>query len=132
MRKLIIAIFLFSAVFQAQAQEAPLLAKIQYGETLFVKGLNIEFEKVISDSRCPEGVACVRAGEAKVLVNIYDGLELLESKEMNFYPSSVINKMKPILFKGENILINALSLSPYPEVHHRIPEKMYCLDIAIY
>ena len=109
-----------------------MLAKIQYGETLFINGYDIEFEKVISDSRCPDGVTCIRAGEAKILVNIYKGEELIESKELFFYPSSVVNKMKPILFKSEDILIKTLNLSPYPEVHHRIPEKMYCLDIAIY
>jgi hypothetical protein len=132
MKKLTILLALSFAVLQSYAQEAPLLAKIQYGETLFVNGYVIEFEKVISDSRCPDGVTCIRAGEANILVNIYKSEELIESKELFFYPSSVVNKMKPILFKGENILINALNLSPYPEVHHRIPERMYCLDIAIY
>ena len=132
MKKVIIVFLLLFAVFQTHAQESPLLAKIQYGETLFINGYDIEFKKVLSDSRCPDGVTCIRAGEANILVNIYKGDELIASKEIFFYPSSVINKMKPILFKSEDILINALSLSPYPEVHHRIPEKMYCLDIAIY
>ena len=132
MKKVIIVFLLSFAVFQTQAQEPPLLAKIQYGETLFINGYDIEFEKVISDSRCSDGVTCITAGEAKVLIHIFKGETLLESKEIFFYPSSVINKMKPILFKSEDVLINALSLSPYPEVHHRIPEKMYCLDIAIY
>lgn len=132
MKKVIIVFLLSFAVFQTHAQEPPLLAKIQYGETLFINGYDIEFAKVISDSRCPDGVTCITAGEAKVLIHIFKGETLLETKEVFFYPSSVINKMKPILFKSEDILINALSLSPYPEVHHRIPEKMYCLDLAIY
>ena len=132
MKKVIILLILSFAVFQTYAQEPPVLAKIQYGETFLINGYAIVFKKVISDSRCPEGVACIRAGEAKILVNIFKSEELLESKELVFYPSDVINKMKPILFKGEGILINALNLSPYPEVQHRIPEKMYCLDIAVY
>lgn len=115
----------------SNAQETPTYAKIQYGESLTIDGLTIEFEKVISDSRCPEGVECVQAGEAKILVHILKGDALIETKEMTFYSSDVMLKMKPILFKNEAMVINALRLSPYPEVHHRIPEKMYCMDIAI-
>lgn len=118
--------------FYVHAQDVSSLAKIQYGESLYINGYTIEFEKVISDSRCPEGVTCIRAGEAEILINIYEGENLVETKKLIFYPSSVIHKMNQILLKGEDILINALNLSPYPEVHHRIPEKMYCLDIAIH
>ena len=132
MKKFIFLLILCYGAFQAHAQDASYLAKIQYGESLFINGYTIEFEKVISDSRCPEGVTCITAGKAKILINIFNEEHLVESKEMTFYPSTVINKMKPILFKGEGIQIDALNLSPYPEVHHRIPEKMYCLDIAIY
>ncbi|MBT8260416.1 MAG: hypothetical protein HKO92_10300 [Flavobacteriaceae bacterium] len=131
MKKNILLYFLIIASLQGFTQATPNLAKIQYGETLFVNGLSIEFVKVISDSRCPEGVTCVRAGEAKILINIYQEDNLIESKELIFYPSGVTNTSDDILFNGDGLIINALSLSPYPEVHHRIPEKMYCLDIEI-
>lgn len=131
MKNFLLFFFLTFGLLNSYAQDTPTLAKIQYGETLFVNGLSIEFVKVISDSRCPEGVTCVRAGEAKILIKIFQEDSLIETKELIFYPSGVTNRSNAILFKGDGLFINALSLSPYPEVHHRIPEKMYCLDIEI-
>ena len=80
MKKLTILLALSFAVLQSYAQEAPLLAKIQYGETFLINGYAIVFKKVISDSRCPEGVACIRAGEAKILVNIFIFLIHIQTK----------------------------------------------------
>ena len=36
------------------------------------KDLSFKIEKIISDSRCPEDVQCVRAGEVKLTVGVYD------------------------------------------------------------
>lgn len=113
-----------------QAQEAH-IAKLQYGQIFTIENYDVEFVKVISDSRCPDGADCKRAGEAKILVNIFKNGDLLESKELVFHASGVVNKKAMTLFKSEDISIIGLRLMPYPEVHHRIPEKMYCLEIQI-
>ena len=38
---------------------------------------DVKFKKVITDSRCPKNVMCVRAGEAYVLVSIYKNSHFL-------------------------------------------------------
>src|SRR5262245_40888783 len=34
------------------------------------EGLNVEFDSVVEDSRCPKGVSCIWAGNAKVLLKV--------------------------------------------------------------
>jgi hypothetical protein len=130
MKKIVLALTLMFGLYFVQAQEA-FIAKVQYGQLFTVDNYDVEFVKVISDSRCPSGVDCIRAGEAKVLVNIFENGELLTSKELIFHASGVINKNAMTLLKSEDIVIEGLRLIPYPEVHHRIPEKMYCLEIQV-
>ena len=130
MKNIFLALTFFLGVISIQAQESKVV-KIQYGQKFNINNFDVEFLKVVSDSRCPNGVDCIRAGEAKVLVNIYKNDDLLETKELVFNASGVINEKTMTLFKSENILIQGLRLMPYPEVHHRIPKHMYCLEIQV-
>ena len=40
--------------------------RLARGETAQVEDLTVRFAQVVEDSRCPMGVYCIRAGEAKV------------------------------------------------------------------
>lgn len=40
--------------------------RLPRGESAQVDGLSIRFAQVVEDSRCPLGVQCIRAGEAKI------------------------------------------------------------------
>ncbi|WP_188373309.1 hypothetical protein [Winogradskyella haliclonae] len=44
---------------------------IGINQVLDFDGIEIQFKKVIKDSRCPKSVMCVRAGEAEVLVSVF-------------------------------------------------------------
>ena len=45
------------------------------------KNYEIKFKKVITDSRCPKSVICVRAGEAEVLVSVYRNGDFVEDRK---------------------------------------------------
>jgi hypothetical protein len=51
--------------------------------------LRIQFAGVVEDSRCPAGVACIWAGQAKVRLNVHDAaaivaVEILEGGQLTF------------------------------------------------
>jgi len=56
----------------AAAQSVPLgqTFPLKVGQSITVEadGLEVVFERVVSDSRCPRGVQCIRAGEATISV----------------------------------------------------------------
>lgn len=66
--------------------------------------LNIEFVKVLEDSRCPEDVDCVWAGSAKVQIKVSKGKSAAQVIELN-------TNLEPtfITFQGYKIEITGLT-----------------------
>ncbi len=95
-----------------------------------MEGVTIRFAKVV-DSRCPKQVMCVRAGEAKVWVEIYKGGKYISKKEIQFSASGFISAEMAQLFNSENLIVSGLALSPYPEVPNGLIEKDYTLNVSV-
>ena len=109
---LILSIFFFFGISHAQPNSlaAPQIAiKVPLGETVVLGDVSITFEKVIEDSRCPEGVQCVWAGNAKILVKVSHDGGTSNEKIVLFE-----NGKQPTLFEDEKKLYRALQLNPYP------------------
>ncbi len=127
MKLLFLAFFFsFSATLQAQS-----VANLNYGTTLAIDEIDIEFVKVIEDSRCPKNVNCVRAGKAVVLVNVYVHGNFIEEKRLEFYPSGFNNQSATTLFKTDGLRISGLNLSPYPIATTKTLKEDYYLELAI-
>lgn len=113
-------LFFFLGSFCLSAQKADtihvrspkIVHKLKPGKMVSFGDKSIEFIKVISDSRCPREVTCVWAGEATVLVGIYENGKLIERKEVTLQPRKEILE----LFSANNKLISAYSLDPYPKI----------------
>lgn len=111
-----------------------------YGQTQTVTTLN--FEEIVAiddielqlisviDSRCPKNVSCIRAGEAKVVVEVFKSGKFLKQQTLTFYPNS-INKNTNALYTSSEINISGLQLFPYPEGPEKINEKDYVLELII-
>lgn len=93
--------------------------KIMHGEMLDFGSTQIKFKEVISDSRCPKDVSCVRAGEGKALIEIYKKGILDSKKEVTF---SSIKKQLEIV-NTQFLKVNAMLLQPYPESTSVIKDK---------
>ena len=127
MRLLYIAFFfIFSATLQAQS-----IANLNYGTTLAIDEVDIEFVKLIEDSRCPKNVNCVRAGKAVVLINIYIHGTFVEEKRLEFYPSGFNIEATTTLFNDGGLRIIGLNLSPYPLAATKTSKEDYYLELAI-
>lgn len=53
--------------------DKPFTLKLGAAESIDGEGLRIQFERVVSDSRCPKGVQCIRAGEAVIQIAVMRG-----------------------------------------------------------
>lgn len=99
---------------------------INTGEVLKFGGKAVKFKKVISDSRCPTGVTCIWAGEAKILIEFFEngksqGERLIRNTKVpiaEFFNSDILN-------------IRGFTLSPYPNVDKRINPEEYRISLRI-
>lgn len=104
--------------------------KVPLGQYYFNEQTNIKFVKVLVDSRCPKNVNCVRAGEAKVLVAIYDNDTFVSNKELVIDASGIILKPNNVALTNELFSIYAVGLYPYPVSGLSIEQKDYVLELG--
>jgi hypothetical protein len=83
---------------------------LKAGEENILDGgrIQVRFESVLSDSRCPRGVRCIRAGEAKVQVWVKEGSDPGRSHVVAG-PAAVF---VPV---SGSYSVRMKSLDPYPE-----------------
>ncbi len=87
--------------------------------------LEIRFEKVLADSRCPKGVTCIWAGEVRCLLKIQDkktwnDLVIVEPGPTN-PPSLIINRDYKLFYH----------IQPYPEAGKEITPDEYRLILKV-
>ena len=120
--------------FVAGAQEAEITvysAKTYLGESFNFKDKKIVFKEVLEDSRCPDDVTCIWAGEAKILVEIVEGNKSLGTKIISLRSNAVTNAPGLASFFNEDVKIKFLSLSPYPKTSRKIKASDYQLKLKI-
>ncbi len=72
--------------------------------------LTIEFVSVLEDSRCPVGVDCVWAGNAKVQIKISKGKAAAQIFELN-------TGLEPKIITFQGYRIELVSLNPVPKAN---------------
>jgi len=132
MKYLSILIFIVFGFTQVSAQEnAPVLAKVMFTETVSIEDISINFVDVISDSRCPKNVSCIWAGEVKILIAISKEGQLIEKKEVVFSGAGVVNEKDHLLYTSNNLRILCLGILPYPITPDNIPNTNYYMEIQV-
>lgn len=96
------------------------------GDQLQFGKRSVLFKEVVADSRCPKGATCIRAGEAKVLVEFYLNGEMLGEKVITGEEVRTIE-----VFKNRNIELSGFQLEPYPDITKKIFPEEYTLTISI-
>ncbi len=130
--KPIIAALLFCMLsFTPEAQELnKTISKLNFEEAVTIDNIKIKLVKIISDSRCPKNVSCIRAGEAKILVDVFKDGKLLKQQQLIFYPTE-IDENDTTLYISDTLKISGLNLLPYPDGIEKIKDKNYYLELAI-
>jgi hypothetical protein len=129
--KIIIPFLLF---FTMLTYAQPPKAKIHYfsvsqKECVKKKGYRLQLKTVVSDSRCPEGVTCVWAGEAQIVVSVYKDKKFLQDETLTLSSRHMQeNAAWFTKYTGKNVA--HVSLLPYPK--EGIPNnlKTYYLKIG--
>lgn len=134
MKYLILFGFLiFSISLSAQDKESTRLysSVLQSGEQLFFGDKTIRFKEVISDSRCPKDVTCVWAGEAKVLIEIFENGKRMSEKLVVISPN--ITDKIPLKFSAGNgiYFIYSFKLFPYPGTDSKKDRMNYRLELQV-
>lgn len=145
MKITLIILALFHSVFLVD-QEDPELQKYNIhqkilcsGDTMELGAKRIKFKKVVSDSRCPNGVTCIWAGEVQVLIEFYEDGELKGEKVISGSNIS-IGKNEVVagtdisiaeFFNAKGLKIKGIEVLPYPQANRKISPEEYSLNLEI-
>ncbi len=137
MKNILIAFLFISSIGFAQdstivkAETPKIVSKLAFGETLQFNDIEIEFVAVLSDSRCPKNVTCIRAGEAVVLVAIFKNGKKIEQKKLVFTPTSYLQNRIGNLFASKDLNISGFNISPYPVAGTETNPEDYYLQLEV-
>jgi hypothetical protein len=135
MKKSVLFLFIFisSLVFA----QSPKSQKVKYIKVIQKvcsnqKGVQLVLKEVLSDSRCPEGVRCIWAGEIKVVVSVYEGKKLVKEEELVISEKNdEINKeffMKYLPPSQKNI--KSINVVPYPKEVVKVDPTVYFIKLG--
>jgi hypothetical protein len=121
MRQLLVITALFLSTYLL-AQDS---IKIKQGNSIPKKGFHLQLKNVYDDSRCPEGVTCIWAGEVSVTIVVYKNKKLVEEKKLTLNSK---NKEANSKWFSNYLPKNPkeIDVSPYPKQGQTInPQKYY-------
>ncbi|MDT4895722.1 MAG: hypothetical protein QOH25_799 [Acidobacteriota bacterium] len=101
--------------------------EVRFGQLVSIKkeGLKISFKDVAEDSRCPTGVECIWAGNAKIVVFIKNNRRRAYTIKLN---TGVEPKQDNFIMKYD---IKLVSLSPYPKKGAIIMKSDYVATLVV-
>jgi hypothetical protein len=99
---------------------------LKAGSQAIVKeaGLKITFVELVEDSRCPEGVTCIWAGNGRIKVSVRKGGHNSVSFELN-----TMTEPKSFAYRGYEILL--VRLAPYPKNNVEIRKRDYVATLKV-
>ncbi len=133
MKQFIYLLLIFSPIFlkaqdtNKKAKTPQIVTKLKIGKKANFGNKSIHFIKVLEDSRCPKGVSCVWAGQAKILIGLYENDTLLEEKEI-LIKAPIKSKE---LLKSLEKTVYSHNLSPYPINSEKIDPSNYYLELLV-
>ena len=100
---------------------------LSIGEGAFIIGENLQvrFEEVIEDSRCPRGVTCVWAGRVTCVIELR---HTSSSYRMVLTESGLTNEYSGERYEGYDLTFH---VTPYPEAGKKITKDTYRLHLII-
>ena len=100
--------------------------EIRVGEWVTIEGerLRVTFDHVAEDSRCPEGVNCIWAGNAKVKLKLRKGRRRSSMLTLNTGVDP-----KQAAYRGYEVKL--VKLDPYPKEKRRIRRRDYVATLVV-
>jgi hypothetical protein len=100
--------------------------EVRQGKERKVDGsdLKISFLSVVDDSRCPEGVKCIWAGNAKVRMSARNSKDECAEFELN-------TNLQPVAYHFGKYTITLENLSPYPSLKGEMKPRDYTATVVV-
>jgi len=100
--------------------------KLKVGQEVRLKAerVKVRFASVVEDSRCPEGVDCIWAGNAKVSLVLEREGGARRVVELN-------TNVEPKTAAAEGYEVRLTNLSPYPQAEKKIDPKQYAATLVV-
>jgi hypothetical protein len=127
-------IFLLSTIgisAQDSAEVKTHTSVVQQGEHFTFGEKSLLFKEVISDSRCPENVTCIWAGEAKILLEVFENGVRLGEKILIVQPTTVETIPLEFFKRKDGYLLTAFNLQPLPQQCATKSPKNYSLELRV-
>lgn len=120
----LLSFLFFSLTFFAQSE-----IKITSKKCNPKTGYGFQITKVFDDSRCPEGVTCIWAGEVSAVLKVYKNKKFFELKTLTF---NAKNKEENFNWfaKYFSKKIKSIAINPYPKEGQIIKFKNQYISIA--
>jgi len=128
---ILIPVIIFGQNIQTSNDSTILVSKLNYKKSISIEDINLKFEEVLSDSRCPKDVECVWAGEAKVLIEIYQNGHIDIRKEIIIDVKGILNDASNLIYASNTIKVYATGLYPYPTTSQKKDLETYYLEISV-
>ncbi len=96
--------------------------ELKYGQKIVFEqdGVTVKFDKVLMERRCPTGVTCVWAGNAKIAI-LFNKNSINLNTHYDLQDEVVISDYK----------IKLISLFPYPHVNKKIEKEEYVVTLKV-
>lgn len=123
--------FLFAIFSMSCSQKKATVKKVEIISQQIVakEGKQVVIKKVSNDSRCPEGVNCIWAGEIEIVFSIYNNNKFEKDSSVKISP--MLQKENIEWFSKFYLLrtIKEIVVLPYPKEGTLINPKEYIVEI---
>jgi hypothetical protein len=128
---LLVLFVFFSPLFAQQSRKAEVVRlgqefelKINQEAAIEGEGLAVAFESVLQDGRCPEGVDCVWAGNAKIKVELSKQKQTPAAIELN-------TGVRPKSSSYLDYEVKLVALNPRPKADKAVDPKEYKATLIV-
>ena len=130
MKNIILSLFiLFSMAACSQKKETISKSEIFTQKPTKKKGTQLVLKNVINDSRCPEGVNCIWAGEIEIVVSIYKDNVFVKDENILLSPKLYKENLAWFATYYPSKKITEIGVLPYPKNGVVIYPKDYFVKI---
>ena len=123
-------IVLLSILFLSFSLFSQKVEKISQSKCIPKKGYHLQLKKVVNDSRCPEGVNCIWAGEADVVIAVYLNKKFIKDHTLKISSKNLKENVDWFSNYFPNIKISKIDVFPSPKDGVVLNPKKYFIKIS--
>ena len=135
MKKLMLfVLMIISSLALAQSQKSQKVKYVSIKQKVCPnqKGFQLVLKAISNDSRCPEDVSCIWAGEVTAVVSVYKDSKLIEDSTLVFSMKNEEDNKKWLAtyLSEKQKKIKSIRVLPYPKEGSKINPEEYYLKIG--